>query len=197
MASGRYPDSGGSLADGAVTTAKVADGAVTPAKTSGIQAGWTRVDISSTVQDYDLAIAGETVYAVEVVLYLVNAAAGGDSDIFLRPNNVSTNQECQDFGVSGTSVAGSRPAVMRVCYAGASGKGWARFLMVTKKDTLRLYSGVYQYFNSSNALQAASNVIGVWKDTSTTITSLRFHSGIADGIGTGSYILWRAVPLAV
>lgn len=196
MASGGYPDQGGTLADGAVTTAKLASGAVTDVKLgTGVPHGWTRVDVDVNAQDVDITFNGETGYGIEVIGYAPNNNAAG-STLTVQPNNLSTNQSYQESVAASGTVSGVTGASLVVAFAAASGSTAFNFTMITKSGAPRFYFGNYTYRNSSNAIVGSSVTAGVWQETATAITSIRIHSDRTDGIKAGSYFLYRAVPLA-
>lgn len=155
---------------------------------------WTRQDVTADSQDIDITFDGENGYMIEVWGYCANSNAG-NATYSLQPNAVSTNQTYMDAASNGVAVAPSTGAILQVGFCSATGKSFFEFKMLTKTGTFRRLVGSYTSVNNANAMTFHDTASALWADSATAITSLRIHSSVANGIGNGSFFLWRALPL--
>lgn len=160
----------------------------------GFATAWTRIPVTVNAQDQDITFDGESNFSVEVFGYIINAQASA-STLTIQPNALSTNGSYQElFGAAG--APGATSAASMLCgFNAASAHGWFSFRMFTKTGTVRPYDGQYTAMSGALAITSTDVTSGRWNDTSTAITSLRIHSDQANGLGVGSYFVYRFTPL--
>jgi hypothetical protein len=187
-------EDGTALALNAPGPASIVDSMLGP----GVPHGWTRVAVTdSDVQDIDITFDGEAGLVFEAMGLFTNNNAE-DATYTIQPNQVSTNQKSQDTESTPAGAAsGFSSNNLAIGYAKASGgKCSLSFRMATKTGDMRWLHGAYDQISAVPAIVNHGNVGEFWNDTSTAITSLRLHCDKSAGFKVGSYIYWRAMPLA-
>jgi hypothetical protein len=156
--------------------------------------GWTRIDQSITGQNMDIAVTGDTAHVIEVIGYSVNANAGA-STVSVQPQGAATNTKFQGIGSGSSDVTfGEHSTALAQCaFAPGSGAASFQFRMYLKTGTVRFYHGSYTSISGANAITNHGSLSGIYADTSTAITSVRIGSDRADGMASGSFLLWRAI----
>jgi hypothetical protein len=154
--------------------------------------GWTRVDVSSNKQDQDFTVDGQSYTIAEFIGYVPNNNAAA-ATLTLQPNAVSTGQSAKEIAFD-SAVGGANYATLYVGLAPASGFMQFNLRVLLKTGTKRYTSGDYTYVASTDVVTGISTTRGQWTDTTTAITSLRFHSDRADGIKAGSVFWYRLTP---
>lgn len=170
-----------------------------PDEGGGSAGRWTRQPIASNQADVDIAgLDGDADGVYEVYVYATNAHAGA-VNYYVRPNAASTNQQMYGLLALGSGDAGAISFTLAALYLGAvtsTGKATMHFTFFAKTGAYRSYTGSYYSESSVAAPENHGTHSGRWSNTADNITSLRIHADQADGLGAGSYILWRKLPEA-
>jgi hypothetical protein len=143
--------------------------------------------------DYDVTnLDGDVDMEYFIIVKIVNQS-GGAANYSIRLNNDSgTNYGFNEIHGSGGSAGSSEGTGQTALGIGKSSndgrrsffQGW----MYAKSGDLRYLSGVHTRDINGDDIDEVRTEVGTWVNTTDKITSLRFHSDAANGLGIGTRI---------
>ncbi len=142
-------------------------------------------------QDLDITgLAGDTDGDYEMWWSLIAVANAGNV-VTLQPQQLATNQSGEALISAGGTPAGADLTDMRLGTNNDAGNDHTMVghgYLTSKSGRTRFFQCVNNYTTSVNI---QFNTTVQWTGTATIITNLRFHSSIAVGLGTGSFVRLR------
>lgn len=157
-----------------------------------ITTGTTTVTFSSLDGDAD---------EVYLLIGRIKNGTGSDSDYFLRPNGISTNQETTELAWFPFSTVVGVNANLILLFLEASNIGSYTMTFHAKRSSnsvamSRLFTGQFTEHDVAGVSAVGEMTAGFWNETSTNVTSLDIVATTASAIGDGSELLLYKVAQA-
>jgi len=134
---------------------------------------------------------GNTMQSLNVIADIINPA-GGDS-LILRFNGVTSNVYDYRFSYAGSTSTTAAPGVSFMAIGPTSGSGSLNRISMNVNTLAGINRGFISFLSQGGVIQqqVAGMLLssGVWRDSSTNITSMTFgYASITGGFGVGTVI---------
>lgn len=155
---------------------------------------WTPVTVTgAAVTDITISdLNGETDGGYE--FYFDFLGASSTPTYSLQPNALATNQTGTATYNNGTTISVSNQTILFLGFGGTAVGSRCRghYWFTSKTGFYRELQGIgHTGIGTGIASQQLFNGAFTWNESVTAITSLVFHSSVADGIAVGSVVYWR------
>jgi hypothetical protein len=163
----------------------------TPAVTPGLQLIQTQTIVGVAVTDMTFAgLDGNVDKQYLMIGRVINPLTPAGPGYELRPNNTTTNVECERCFANPAGVF-STQAAMQLCGAAPLSTSSFHAFIQAQTGMARTYQSFATDDRGTND-PAMRLMAGTWDESVTNITSLVVHCAAAGGIGIGSEIsLWK------
>lgn len=160
--------------------------------------GWKKlyhksIGTAATTDTFTVPGTGEAWSALRLTARIHNSHASVTCNVFLRPNNLTSDQVNSYWGVFGGTFADVQSTNMQIDREVDAGDSVIiEGIFYPKTGDKRRYSGRC-YGTGDAGVDYGTINDATWTDTTTAVTSLVIVADQTGGLGVGSYIIWEGL----